>query len=280
MPRKDLTLHTEANDLSAALFEPRDARPTAAVLCHGAFGFKENWAELAEYLAERGTAALALDFTGHGGSEGMRGTVDMHVWPYDIRAAIDCLIEREYRRCALVGLGSGATAAILTAAHDGRVSSLVALAPVVHLMPSLGDRVALSGILLFDKAKRAIFGKPLSLSRTRSFDKKRFAVDDDANQAFKSDPAFRELLESAPVGETIHTAWIDITAAAEKVDVPTLIIHGARDAVYGVDQSHRLYDAVAGKKELQIIEETGHALHLDQSRDQVYQLIAQWIARS
>lgn len=276
---EEVRLRNGSNELSGAWFEPEQPKGAAVVLCHGAFESKENWLDLAAHLAEHGMPALALDFTGHGASEGLRGTVDMHVWPYDIRAGMDFLSERGYRRCALVGLGSGATAAIIAAAHDTRVASIVALAPVVHLMPTFGDRVAMLGILAFDKVKRAILGKPLSLSRTRSFGKKRFAVDDAVNEAIKSAPGFREHLEKAPVGETLHIDWIDITGAAAKVKVPALVVHGARDAVCEVDQSHRLLDELDGVKELHILEETGHALHLDRSRDEVYDLIRNWVVR-
>ncbi len=99
----EVTFSSGNSRLSGALFEARSPRPVAVVLCHGAFEFKDNWFNYAERLARYGFTTLAFDFTGHGASEGLRGTVDMHVWPYDIREALNFLSAQGYRRFGLVG---------------------------------------------------------------------------------------------------------------------------------------------------------------------------------
>jgi len=57
--------------------------------------------------------------------------------------------------------------------------------------------------------------------------------------------------EQAPVWNDLH-----------KVVVPTLIVAGARDSKY-VGLARRLHDSIAGS-ELSIIDDAGHAVHLDQ----------------
>jgi len=265
--------------LSGALFETPGPRPVAVVLCHGAFEFKDNWFDYAERLARQGFTALAFDFTGHGESEGLRGTVDMHVWPYDIREALNFLSGRGYHRFGLVGWDSGGSAVVLTTAHDPRVRSAVALAAPVFLMPSLADRLAFTLAIGASKVKRSIWKKPLTFSRIRELDKMRMTVDDDANARFLSDPRLLAYFEAVPVPESLDSVWIDITRAAKRVEVPTLIIHGAEDEVNPIKQSQRLHDAVQGRKRLHIVEETGHAIHLDNHRDKVYKLIADWMKR-
>lgn len=274
-----VTFPCEERTLSGALFEARNPKPIAVVLCHGAFEFKDNWFEYAKQLAGEEFTTLTFDFTGHGESEGLRGTVDMRIWPYDIREALSLLGARGYHRFGLVGWDFGGSAATIAAAHDPRVRCTVILSAPVFLMPSLADRVAFTLAIGASKAKRAIWKKPLCLSRVKELNKMRVAVDEEINARYLSDPRLRTHLEAVPIPEGLDSTWIDITRAAMKVKVPTLIIHGADDAVYPPEQSRKLHHAIQGRKKLCIVEEAGHALHLDQHRNQVYKLMASWMKR-
>jgi alpha-beta hydrolase superfamily lysophospholipase len=269
----------EDRALKGTLFEACNSRQVAVVLCHGAFESKDNWFHYAEHLAKQGFTTLVFDFTGHGESEGLRGMVDMHVWPYDIREALNFLGRRGYSSFGLVGWGAGGSAVVLAAVHDPRVRCAVALSPLVFLMPSLADRVAFILATGFSKIKKAIWKKPLTFSRVKELDEMRVALDDEANSRYLSNPQLQHHFEAVPVPESLHSAWLDITRAARNVRVPTLIIHGAEDTVNPVKQSQRLYDAVQGHKKLHIIDETGHAVHLDQHQDKVFELISSWMKR-
>ena len=46
-----------------------------------------------------------------------------------------------------------------------------------------------------------------------------------------------------------------------------------------VNQSQKIYDLLNGPKELEIIEGSGHAVHLDAKQDDVFRLILSWIKR-
>jgi len=265
--------------LSGALFEASSPGPVAVVLCHGAFEFKDNWFDYAERLAGQGFTALTFDFTGHGESEGLRGTVDMHVWPYDIREALNLLGRRGYERFGLVGWDSGGSAVVLAAAHDPRVRCAAVLSAPVFLMPSLADRAAFTLALGASKVKRALWKKPLTLSRVKELDRMRVAVDDEVNERYRSDARVRAYFEAVPIPECLDHVWIDVTRAVQKVKVPTLIVHGAEDVVHPVKQSRKLHHALPGRKKLHVVEGTGHALHLDRQRDEVYKLIARWMKR-
>jgi len=274
-----VTFPSEDHILSGALFEAHHPKPVAVVLCHGAFEYKDHWFDYAERLAQQGYTALAFDFTGHGESGGLRGTVDMRIWPYNIRDALNLLSGRGYRRFGLVGWDSGGTAIILAAAHDPRVHCAVALSTPVFLMPSLADRVAFTLAIGVSRLRKVLHKQPLTLSRVKDLSNMRVAVDEDANARYLSNPQLRAHLEAVPIPESLDSVWIDITRAAQKIKVPTLIVHGAQDGICPVKQGQRLHDAIQGHKRLHIVEGTGHAIHLDQHRDEVYKLIAGWMKR-
>jgi acylglycerol lipase len=274
-----ITFTSEGYVLSGALFDAGASGPAAVVLCHGAFERKENWFPYAQRLAEEGLAAFVFDFVGHGASAGLRGTVDMRVWAYNIRDALTCLGARGYQHFGLVGWGSGGTAIVLAAAHDHRVRCGVALAAPVCLTPSLSSRVVLSLAVGVSKIKQTLWKKPLTLSRTRDLDDMRVAVDDGVNARYVVDPNLRSHLQAVPVRESLDSVWCDITRGAQKVKVPFFVMHGSEDAICPLKQSQSLYVAVQGPKELRVIQNSGHAIHLDGQRDVAYKLMAQWLKK-
>lgn len=249
----------------------------AVIVCHGAFESRENWSIFAQRLADQGFATLVFDFVGHGGSEGSPGLVDMRQWAYNIRDAMTALGERGFQRFALVGWGSGGSAALLAAAHDLRLVCLAVLAAPIQLTPPLNERTAYTLATGVSKVWKVVKKRPLTLSREQSFGALRFAVDDTADAAYKENLRLRETWKAVPIPESLDAVWLDISKAAVKIMVPVLIIHGARDAVVPVKQSEKLLDLLHGPKELMLVEDAGHALHFDQKQDEVFQAIARWI---
>jgi|DewCreStandDraft_5_1066085.scaffolds.fasta_scaffold22803_2 acylglycerol lipase len=272
-----VTISSEGHQLSGRLYPASIRAPVAVVLCHGAFEHQGNWANLAESLAKEGLTALTFDFVGHGESEGLRGWVDLRIWAYNIRDAMNYLAAKGYRRFALVGWDSGGSAAILATAHDTRVRCAVTLATPIFLMPPIGERLAFGLATVAASVKRTFWKKPLTLSRIAELEEMRIAVDDETNHKYLHDPLVRACYQAVPVPESLHSAWLDITRAARKVNKPMLIIHGTNDAVLPVDQSKKLHAALQGEKQLLFLQGVGHAIHLDHQHEQVYKTISKWI---
>jgi pimeloyl-ACP methyl ester carboxylesterase len=251
--------------------------PLAVILCHGAFEGRENWYPYAERLADQGFPTLALDFVGHGHSTGPRGLVELRQWAYNLRDAVNILAERGYNRFALVGWGSGGSAALLAAAHERRLDCVVVLAAPVQMMPPLSERVAYSLALGASRVWKAIKKTPLTLTRLDDYAKMRFANDEQVDAAYKANPVLQENLKAVPVSGSLDSVWVDITTALVKIKAPVLIIHGRQDAVVPIKQSDLLYAILPGHKKLCLIEDSGHALHLDQKKDEVFIAIAKWL---
>lgn len=284
MPSETLQFISEGDEVHALLFSPADetaprgkAATSAVILCHDAFDDHESWVNYAQRLAEQGFAALVMDFVGHGSSEGRRGLVDMRRWAYNLRDAMNLLAKRGFRHFALVGCGSGGSAVLLAAAHDARVACAVTLAAAVQIMPPLSERLVFSLSGPVSKVRRLFKKSSLTLSRVESYSDMRFAVDDEVNEAIKTNPRFLELLGAVPVPESLDSTWLDITTAVKKIKIPVLILHGAEDKVVPVKQSEKLAALLTGHKRVCVVEGSGHALHLDQRKDEVYIELARWI---
>jgi hypothetical protein len=78
--RQDVGFRSVGENLAGTIFYPETAPSPAVLICHGAGEFRENYFELAEFLAERGVAAMPVDMHGHGGSGGERYHVNMQHW--------------------------------------------------------------------------------------------------------------------------------------------------------------------------------------------------------
>lgn len=268
---------SEGVEIHGVLREPDRQKSRMVVFCHGAFEFKENWSTYAELLTLEGYTTFAFDFAGHGESQGLRSLVSLRDWAYNIRDVLNHLQTRGYHQFALVGWGSGGSAAILAAAHDKRVSCAAILSAPVYLLPGMGERAAYGLIAAVARIKKAIFGKPLTLSRLNELAEVRIASDKTANEQYLSNPKVREQFSAVPIPESLDSVWIDITRAAERIKIPVLVMHGTDDEMVAIDQSEKLYSILQGTKELKLIDGSGHALHLDVEKDTVYAMIANWV---
>jgi alpha-beta hydrolase superfamily lysophospholipase len=247
------------------------------VFCHGAFEFQENWVEYARQMNAEGWHAFTFDFAGHGLSEGLRSQVSLRLWAYNLRDALITLQRRGYGPFAVVGWGMGGSAALLAAAHDRRIESVAILSTPIILQPPLAERVAYGLISGAAKIKKAVFKRPLTLSRLNELEEMRFLSDESSNEQYVADDRLRKIYATVPIPESLDSVWMDISGAVQKVSLPVLVIHSKEDAIIPADQSQKIYDLLQGPKEIRLIEGSGHALHLDQEKDKVFHLIFNWI---
>lgn len=265
--------------LAGCLFEAPAAEPRAVVFCHGAFEDQQNWQAYASRMAGQGYASFSFDFTGHGKSGGIRSTVDLSVWAYNLRDSLNYLARRGYERFAVIGFGHGGSAGLLAAAHDDRIACLVVLATPVSLIPPLSERIVYSAAVLASKIKQKVRRKPFTLSRLQELEDLEMLSDESANTEYLARPDLRAYYEAVPIPECLHSVWMDITRSAGRVSAPVLIMHGAKDRVIEEKQSQTLARLLPLHKHIEVMRESGHALHLDVEREEVYKQIARWVKR-
>lgn len=274
-----INFRSEGQLLSGFLRPAEDTANKAVIFCHGAFESQDNWSDFAERLCQEGITTYTFDFVGHGESEGLRSRVDLRLWAHNIRDALNALTTLGYKEFALVGWGLGGSAALLAAAHDQRLRTVVTLATPVSLVPGLGERVAYGVISLVAKLKRSLLKRPLTLSRLNELEDIQITYDEEANQAYFSNPNLRQAYQAVPIPESLDSVWFDIRDTIRKVTIPVLVIHGAQDALIPVEQSEKIITALGGTTKLEILDECGHGLHLDAKRDVVFESVSKWIKK-
>jgi len=203
--------------------------------------------------------------------------VNLRAWAYNIRDAMNYLQRRGCSIFGLVGWESGGSAAMLAAAHDVRLSCAVIISAPVYLLPTLAERVVYMLASIVAKLKMAFVHKPLTFSRLNEMKRSGIMLDEAANEVYFADSKVQQIYNTFPFPGGLDNVWVDITGAAEKVNIPILVIQGTEDKIIPTNQSQKLHDLLQGRKKLKMVDGSGHAVHLDLQKDTVYTLIASWM---
>lgn len=151
-----VSIRTEdGTTLAGTWYEPSLRPAPAVVLVHMLQKSRRDWDTLASRLASEGIGALTFDLRGHGESPG-GVPQDLSLMVQDVRAARRFLVGRTDvvpSRIGIAGASLGASLAVLLAAEDSSIGS------VVLLSPSLDYR----GVRI-EAAVRKLAGRPLLLA--------------------------------------------------------------------------------------------------------------------
>jgi dienelactone hydrolase len=133
-----VTIRTDDGvSLVATWYEPGTRVAPAVILVHMLHKSRRDWDAVASRLASEGIGALALDLRGHGESSGTLPegeAADYSVLVRDVTAARKYLSSRgdvQPSRMGIAGASIGANLAVLEAATDPGVTSLVLLSPTI-----------------------------------------------------------------------------------------------------------------------------------------------------
>lgn len=240
-----LTRHSIPGALGDLFIDVRtagDAGARPAIVCvHGFKGFKDwgFWPPFAERAARAGFTAVTFNLSGSGvdaeGEPGLgeRFTHDTYSHQlHDTRTVIDALAGGEFgvgqpSILGLVGHSRGGGMAILAANADPRVKALVTWAAIAD-----ADR--------WDQATRDAW-------RARGF------MNVENSRTGQVLPVTTDMLDDLDASR----GSLDITAAATRLSVPWLIVHGEDDESVPVAEAERL-SAANPEATLKTVPGTGH----------------------
>ena len=172
---KHLTINGGQWELAATLHYPLNTTndgPTSrypiVVICHGFVGNRIGSDRLfvttARQLAQQGYLVLRFDYAGCGESQRDYGATTMESWIQQTRYVLDYALDIDgvdHERVILLGHSLGGAVALLTAANDKRIRTLVLWSPVAH---PFTDIVGIVGRELYDQAVKAGSSDYLSYS--------------------------------------------------------------------------------------------------------------------
>jgi acylglycerol lipase len=248
-----------------------DGMPKATVfLCHGLAEHGGRYAHLGEYLAGRGFAMWALDYRGHGRSEGLRGYVER----FDLFAEDMCAFVTHI----------GPTGKTFMYGHS--MGSTIAL-HLAQRFPEMLDGLVLSGTVLEanEGIPRLLVGVSKLLSAAfpwlpiLTLESAVLSHDPEVNAAYDNDPLVYRGKIRARLGAEILRVGAKVKASLGEVTLPVLIMHGVEDCLADLADSEVVYAQIGSEdKTFKLWEGMYHEIHNEPAvKDELLALVAGWL---
>jgi len=286
------------------------------IIVHGAFEFKENWYDFCRFLAGRGIRCLVFDLHGHGGSEGPRHHVHLDTWIQDIEYAIlftRHFDENEFnskgsssssnssghRKTLVVspvflyGFSSGGTAvyeAVLRGVSpfnqiQGVITQSATVSNALSCFETCQYRLVLSLLCCCCAETK--------MDQSKKFKSLSLVCDKDMDKKLKEDPRMIAGWAAFPLTGAQQSTFVETYSHLHLLDprINQLVLWGKEDGVDDPKQAKKIYDAIpltafddanatistVGRKQLVMLDETGHFAHVDQHRLKLLNLVADWV---
>lgn len=221
------------------------------VLCHG-FGTGKNgrtYVRLQEALNDHEISTFRFDFFGHGESEGDLEDISISEAVDDILNSISFLKERGHSRIGLFGSSFGGISSIITASVSDDLFVLALKSPVSNYEELESERVGEEGIKRW---------RDKGYFRVEIFDGRELMLKYSFFEDFKNNDGFK---------------------AANKIKIPTLIVHGDKDESVPIEQSKKTASLIE-KCRLEIIEGADHRYSKPEHFERMLDLISEFIVYS
>lgn len=219
----------------------QDSRGTFVIL-HGYASCKEFLIPEAQCVRGLGYNVVLMDFRGSGGSDGTITTIGVRE-ALDVMAVTDWAAQRyPGQPILLLGVSMGAVATLRAVAHHNfRPTAMILHCPFDRLLTTVKHRFESLGAPSFPAAHLLVFWGGLQTG----FD------------AFGHNP--------------MHDA--------RALTCPSLMLHASKDPRVTVSEVTRVYDSIAGPKEMHIFDGLEHESYAQVRPDEYRQVIHDWIAR-
>jgi alpha-beta hydrolase superfamily lysophospholipase len=246
------------------------------LVLHGIGFHSKPYQIVAHYLNPEGIGVYALDTRGHGHSSGKRGVLDSpHALVEDVKQMINFLHESHpEKKIFILGESMGGSIALAyTANYQDTIAGLILVAP--------GLQLQVKHFLGFETFK-VLFG--LMFNR----DAKVVSLTDDKLESSSRKQEFIQFKRNDPLSlDRVSVSYLLTLNAlnsnwksryAEKIMIPTLILHGGKDSIINPNGSQKLYAALAtSDKKIVLLPDAYHTLFWDTDTPKVFDEIIDWL---
>mgnify|MGYP001082137156 CR=1 FL=1 len=260
--------------LSGYLWEPKEKPKALINLVHGFGEYSERYGHWAMRFAEKGFVIHAIDYRGHGKSDGHRGYI--HKFE-DFLNDIDVLIkesEKLYPEISQFIYGHSLGGNIVTnyiLKRENNFRGAVISSPWYQLAFSPSTLT-----IFFARIIKKIFPK---FTGKANLDAKALSHDKRVIKEYISDPLVHEKLSPNMFFE-IYNAGIQALDNVDKLNIPVLLQHGNSDPITSCKASKEFYTkAEKLSREIEYKEWEGmyHELHNELEYEEVFRYVVGWI---
>ena len=265
----EIKIKPEGTGQLHGIYMPVKGAKAGVILVHGIGEHTGRYRHLAEFFNKNSYSFIGLDLPGHGRSPGKRGHISS------------------------LGICNNIIDSMAARLRDDKQDL-----PLVLYGHSLGGGIALNYLLTAVNIKQAIISSPwlklsneppafkVLLASAVQFVLPSFVQHSGLNpEDFTSDSGMLEDYYSDPLNHSMISARLYVAAAKnaeallgcrDKITVPVLIIHGAKDRISSVEGSET-FAANNSMAELKVWAEGRHELHNETFREKVMKYVLEWL---
>lgn len=253
---------------------PKAGAEVSFAAVHGLGEHARRYERFALGMARHGFATFALDLRGHGKSAGRRGHVDSWTqWTEDVAAFVAHVEGIAGGEVVPLGHSFGGAALLSTVLANKLPNArrFVVSSPALRVkVPVPGWKIGLA------KATSKIVPK---LTLDNEVDPKLLSRVPEVVEAYRTDPLVHNKISSRLYSEWV-AACKRIVEHAGEIKIPFLILAGTDDGLIDPEGSKELHRLTTSVSELRLLEGRYHEPFNDLDNEEVFAVIADWLARS
>jgi len=249
------------------------AEPRAVLLlAHGLAEHSGRYGDFASFFADAGIATYALDFPGHGRSDGKRGHIRDFQEYTEALGALLSLAREAHPDIPFVLFGhsmGGLIAADFLLQHQSEFVAAVLTGAAIRSPQQP------SSIVLFINRVIASVMPRLGVLR---LDASGISRDPQVISDYENDPLVYRGKATAGLVTALFSAMKRVVENATSIRLPMLITHGSVDSLTAVEGSELLHDSISsGDKKIVIYDGLYHEILNEPERKNVMADILQWL---
>jgi alpha-beta hydrolase superfamily lysophospholipase len=228
---------------------PDDTTKAVLLIAHGLAEHSGRYMNLVNYFVPKGYAIWALDYRGHGKSEGKRSYVErFDEYHTDLKTFFD-IVRKESgkQKIFIVGHSMGTIVVPYAIEHQKELAGLILSGPAVIETTTVSPiLIALAGVISAILPKMGV----------TVIDASTISRDPAVIDAYVNDPLVFRGKIPARTGYQLVKMWRTLPEQMHRIELPILIMHGSADRLSPLEGSKLLYERISSKdKTLKIYDE-------------------------
>jgi alpha-beta hydrolase superfamily lysophospholipase len=250
-------------------------KPKALImLVHGFGDHSHRYEHVAEYLIARGFGFLALDYYGHGRSEGRRGDIPSYQVLMDDLQLFSTEAEKLYPEIPKIWYGHSLGGNLVLNYYHltwPKPSAMIITSPWLRLAMKPPRSLQIISNILVHITPGLVIKSPLDsndLSRSTEI-----------GSLYENDPYVHRKV-SVRVAGMVESKGLEAIAKGKDITVPTLLMHGTDDRILSHEASEELARNNPGMITFKSWPGMYHELHNEPEKMEVLQYIATWLEKT